>query len=94
LLVNDTEAFIECAVQGHGMILVGGASVQSQMASGALQRILAQVAFCPLPLSVMYPDRQYLALRRAPLSIGPSPASTRLTAHGSRRSDFGADPAR
>jgi LysR family transcriptional regulator for bpeEF and oprC len=61
LLVNDTEAFIECAVQGHGMILVGGASVQSQMASGALQRILAQVAFCPLPLSVMYPDRQYLA---------------------------------
>lgn len=60
ILVNDSEAFIACALAGLGIIQALRAGVAKHLASGHLVEVLPQIRTVPRPVSIMYPNRQYL----------------------------------
>jgi LysR family transcriptional regulator for bpeEF and oprC len=61
ILVNDTEAFIACAIAGLGMLQAVRAGVQPHLDAGRLVEVLSHLQVPPRPVSVMYPNRQHLA---------------------------------
>lgn len=61
IMVNDTEAFVGCAVAGLGLIQAPGLSVERHLASGELVEVVPVMREVRWPLSVMYPHRQHLA---------------------------------
>ena len=61
ILVNDSEAFVACALAGLGLIQALRAEVAEQLENGQLVEILPQVETVRRAVSVMYPSRQYLA---------------------------------
>ena len=61
ILVNDSEAFVACALAGFGLIQALRAAVAEQLENGQLVEILPQVETVRRAVSVMYPSRQYLA---------------------------------
>jgi LysR family transcriptional regulator for bpeEF and oprC len=61
ILVNDTEAFIACAVVGLGMIQAIGAGIEEYLETGRLVQVLPNVVTMQRPVSIMYPNRQHLA---------------------------------
>ncbi len=61
ILVNDSEALVACALAGLGLIQALRVGVAEQIATGRLVEILPQVGAVPRPVSIMYPNRQYLA---------------------------------
>ncbi|MBB3612134.1 LysR family transcriptional regulator [Rhizobium sp. BK602] len=61
ILVNDTEAFIACALAGYGLIQVAGTSVAEHLEAGRLVQVLPDSQAFRLPLSIMYPNREHLA---------------------------------
>jgi LysR family transcriptional regulator for bpeEF and oprC len=61
IMVNDTEAFVDCALNGIGLIQVPGLVVADHLASGALVEVVPAMRAVSWPLSLMYPNRQHLA---------------------------------
>jgi LysR family transcriptional regulator for bpeEF and oprC len=61
ILVNDSEAFVACAVAGLGMIQAPHAGVAEHLVTGRLVEVLPKAKTIPRPVSIMYPNRQYLA---------------------------------
>lgn len=61
ITVNDTEAFVACALNGLGLIQVPGIVVAEHLASGALVEVLPSMRTIVRPVSIMYPNRQHLA---------------------------------
>jgi LysR family transcriptional regulator for bpeEF and oprC len=61
ILVNDTEAFIACALAGMGLIQVPGCVVKDYLNSGELVRVLPKLRPVHRPLSIMFPAREHLA---------------------------------
>lgn len=61
IMVNDTGAFVACALNGLGLIQVPGLVVAEQLASRALVEVVPEMRSIRWPLSIMYPNRQYLA---------------------------------
>lgn len=61
IMVNDTEAFVACALNGLGLIQVPGMVVADHLASGALVEVVPAMRAVLWPLSLMYPNRQHLA---------------------------------
>ncbi|MDF3808683.1 LysR family transcriptional regulator [Rhodopseudomonas sp. BAL398] len=61
ILVNDSEAFVACALAGLGLIQALRATVAEQLENGQLVEILPQVQTVQRAVSIMYPNRQYLA---------------------------------
>jgi LysR family transcriptional regulator for bpeEF and oprC len=61
ILVNDSEAFVACALAGFGLIQALRAAVSEQLENGQLVETLPQVETVRRAVSVMYPSRQYLA---------------------------------
>lgn len=61
MMVNDAEALVACALEGLGLIQVPELLVSEHLASGRLIRVLPAELSSPWPLSIMYPNRQYLA---------------------------------
>jgi len=61
ILVNDSEAFVACALAGLGLIQALRAAVAEQLENGQLVEILPQIQTVRRAVSVMYPNRQYLA---------------------------------
>ena len=61
IMINDTEAFVACAVNGLGLIQVPGLVVAEHLASGALVEMVPDMKTIRWPLSIMYPNRQHLA---------------------------------
>lgn len=61
IMVNDTEAFVACALKGLGLIQVPGMVVADQLSSGALVEVVPAMRAVCWPLSLMYPNRQHLA---------------------------------
>lgn len=61
ILVNDSEAFVACALAGFGLIQALRAAVAEQLENGQLVEILPQLETVRRAVSVMYPSRQYLA---------------------------------
>lgn len=60
-MVNDADALVACALEGMGLIQVPELLVSEHLAVGRLVRVLAKVCDTQWPLSIMYPNRQYLA---------------------------------
>ncbi|MDO6416312.1 LysR family transcriptional regulator [Sphingomonas sp. BIUV-7] len=60
LLVNDSEAFVACAIAGLGLIQVPRITVADHLASGALVELLGDLPTISRPVSVLYPSRQHL----------------------------------
>ncbi|ACR12852.1 putative HTH-type transcriptional regulator YhjC [Teredinibacter turnerae T7901] len=61
LMANDAEAVVACALNHMGLIQVPGILVAEELHQGALVQVLEEFSGIELPLSIMYPNRQYLA---------------------------------
>lgn len=61
VLVNDTEAFVACALAGIGLIQAIRVSVDEHLASGRLVEVLPELKAAQRPVSIVYPSRQHVA---------------------------------
>ncbi len=61
LMANDAEAVVACALNHMGLIQVPGILVSEELSQGKLVEVLQEVSNIEFPLSIMYPNRQYLA---------------------------------
>lgn len=61
LIVNDTDAYVACALEGLGIIRAGSYMVLQHLRSGRLQRVLTDYAAPAAPLSVLYPKNRHLS---------------------------------
>jgi len=61
ILANDSESLVGCALAGMGLIQMPGLFIQEHLASGRLVQVLPGLADVEWPISLMYPNRQYLA---------------------------------
>lgn len=61
ILVNETEAFIACALAGLGLIQAVGIGVEEHLKAGRLVQVLPKLTTVERAVSVMYPNRQHLA---------------------------------
>lgn len=59
LVVDDTDAYIQAAIQGLGLIRVASYLARPYLRSGELVACLDNVS-CALPLSLVYPQNRYL----------------------------------
>lgn len=60
MFVNDSEAFVACAIAGLGLIQVPRITVAEHIEAAALTQVLAQFSSVTRPVSILYPSRQYL----------------------------------
>ena len=61
IYVNDSEAFVACAIAGFGLIQVPQTTIAQQLKNGALLQVLPNFFRVTRPVSILYPSRQYLA---------------------------------
>jgi LysR family transcriptional regulator for bpeEF and oprC len=61
ILVNDSEAFIASPLAGLGMIQAIQAGVADHLEAGRLVEVLPNLKTVDRPVSIMFPNRQYLA---------------------------------
>lgn len=61
IMVNDAEALVACALEGMGLIQVPALLINEHLSSGRLAQVLPSICSTRWPLSIMYPNRQYLA---------------------------------
>lgn len=61
VMVNDTDAFIDCAKAGFGLVQVPGISVSELLRAGSLQPILKGLVVPAKQVSVLYPSKQHLS---------------------------------
>ncbi|WP_213940347.1 LysR family transcriptional regulator [Pseudomonas sp. dw_612] len=59
--VNDSEAFLACGLAGLGLVHGLQLSLQPFLDSGELVAVLPQLQALPKPISVLYPNKRYLA---------------------------------
>lgn len=61
LIVNDTDGYVACALEGLGLIRAGSYMVREHLMSGRLRRVLAGYSAPAAPLSVLYPKNRHLS---------------------------------
>ncbi|MBV6287870.1 LysR family transcriptional regulator [Pseudomonas aegrilactucae] len=61
ITVTESNAYVQCAVAGFGIIQAPGIAVAEHLGSGALVEILRPYRPAPRPVSVLYPSRTHLA---------------------------------
>lgn len=61
LIVNDTDAYVACGLEGLGLIRAGSYMVQQHLISGRLKRVLNDYPSPAVPLSVLYPKNRHLS---------------------------------
>ncbi len=59
--VNDSEAYIACAVKGFGLIQAPRFMLMPHLESGALREVLPQWTPAPMPISVVYLANRHLS---------------------------------
>ncbi|MFZ6640125.1 LysR family transcriptional regulator [Undibacterium sp. TC4M20W] len=59
--VNDSEAYIDCAVKGFGLIQAPRFMLMPHLQSGALREVLPQWTPAPMPISVVYLANRHLS---------------------------------
>ncbi len=59
--VNDADAYVDCALQGFGMIQPPRYMVLPHLESGRLREILPQWKPSPMPISAVYPHNRHLS---------------------------------
>lgn len=61
LIVNDTETYIACGLEGLGLIRAANYMVMPHLRSGQLQRVLGHIQAPTVPISVLYPHNRHLS---------------------------------
>lgn len=61
LIVNDTDAYVACGLEGLGLIRPGSYMVLPHLRSGRLRPVLTDYAAPAVPLSVLYPKNRHLS---------------------------------
>jgi LysR family transcriptional regulator, regulator for bpeEF and oprC len=62
--VNETEAYVQCGLEGLGLIQLSEFAVSPYLRSGRLKEVLAQARCAPVPVSIVYPrGRVTVAIR-------------------------------
>jgi LysR family transcriptional regulator, regulator for bpeEF and oprC len=62
--VNDTEAYVQCGLEGLGLIQLSEFAVSPYLRSGRLKEVLAAARCRPVPVSIVYPKgRATMAIR-------------------------------
>jgi len=59
--VNDSEAFVACGLAGLGLVHGMQLSLQPYLDRGELVPVLTHLQALPKPISVLYPNKRYLA---------------------------------
>ncbi|MDB5761534.1 MAG: LysR family transcriptional regulator [Herminiimonas sp.] len=59
--VNDTDAYVACALQGFGLIQAARYMVLPYLQSGELIEIMPQMSSSPMPISVVYLHNRHLS---------------------------------
>ncbi|RUR39337.1 LysR family transcriptional regulator [Vreelandella populi] len=61
LIVNDTDSYITCGLEGLGLIRAASYMVLPHLKSGQLQRVLGEIQAPAVPISIMYPHNRHLS---------------------------------
>ncbi|SEO83860.1 LysR family transcriptional regulator [Aquisalimonas asiatica] len=61
LIVNDTETYIACGLEGLGLIRAANYMVLRHLRSGQLRRVLGHTQAPTVPISIMYPHNRHLS---------------------------------
>lgn len=61
IMANDAEAMVACALNHMGLIQVPSILVMDELKNETLVQVLQNLGNINFPLSIMYPNRQYLA---------------------------------
>lgn len=61
--VNNAEAYIACCLAGLGLIQVPIYDVAAHLAAGELVEVMPRHRAAPMPISLIYPRREYLSRR-------------------------------
>ncbi|MGO4740987.1 LysR family transcriptional regulator [Bosea sp. 2KB_26] len=61
--VNSAEAYIACCLAGLGLIQIPAYDVQLHLNAGELVEVMPNHRAAPMPMTLLYPHRQYLARR-------------------------------
>lgn len=61
LIVNDTDAYVVCGLEGLGLIRPGSYMVLPHLRSGRLRTVLTDYTAPAVPLSVIYPKNRHLS---------------------------------
>ena len=61
LIVNDTDAYVACGLEGLGLIRPGSYMVLPHLRSGGLRPVLTDYTAPAVPLSVIYPKNRHLS---------------------------------
>mgnify|MGYP000374316831 CR=1 FL=1 len=61
--VDNAEAYIACCLAGLGLIQIPAYDVRNHPASGELVEVLPEYRAASMPMSLLYPRRQYLPRR-------------------------------
>jgi LysR family transcriptional regulator, regulator for bpeEF and oprC len=62
--VNETEAYLQCGLEGLGLIQLSEFAATPYLQSGRLKEVLADMRCSPVPISILYPDG-----RNAPTAV-------------------------
>lgn len=54
--VNETEAYLQCGLEGLGLIQISEFAAFPYLQSGRLKEVLAHARCSPVPISILYPD--------------------------------------
>lgn len=61
IVVNESNAYVQCGVAGFGILQAPGITLQRYLADGSLVEVLERFRPRPRPVSVLYPSRTHLA---------------------------------
>jgi LysR family transcriptional regulator for bpeEF and oprC len=61
IIVNDTDAYIACGLEGLGLIRAANFMVNPYLRSGRLREVLPHLEAPTVPLSIMYPRNRHLS---------------------------------
>ncbi|MGN6482667.1 MAG: LysR substrate-binding domain-containing protein [Luteibacter sp.] len=61
ILVDDSTAYVQCALAGFGIVQVPGLLVDKYLRDGSLVEVLSSYRPLPKPVSILYPSRTFVA---------------------------------
>ncbi|MCC8395573.1 LysR family transcriptional regulator [Paraburkholderia sp. MMS20-SJTR3] len=62
--VNETEAYLQCGLEGLGLIQLSEFAASAYLRSGRLKEVLASARCVPVPISIVYPHARATAAMR------------------------------
>jgi LysR family transcriptional regulator for bpeEF and oprC len=62
--VNETEAYLQCGLEGLGLIQLSQFAASAYLKSGRLKEVLASARCAPVPISIVYPQARAMAAIR------------------------------